>query len=309
MRKTQQGIGAKPYAKTEAERRNHLETDRGVLDSLTEQKQTSLDVEKLMEAIVENANMREALDRVVSNGGSAGVDGMEVEELEGYLLKEWDLIKEKLLTGQYKPNGIREVEIPKPGKKEKRKLGIPTVTDRMIQQAINQVLQEIFDEGFSENSYGFRPGRSAQQAVLKAQEYVKEGNRVVVDMDLEKFFDNVDHDILMQRVFRKVKDSRVIQLIRRYLQAGTMEGYRMVKRLKGTPQGGPLSPLLSNIMLDDLDKELERRGHKFCRYADDCNIYVKSERAGDRVLESVSVFLETKLKLKVNKKKSAVGYT
>ena len=261
----------------------------------------------MMEGVVESENMRGAYRNVVRNRGSAGVDGMEVDELKPYLRKEWLRIREMLLADRYLPQPVRPVEIPKPGGKGVRKLGIPTVVDRLIQQAVLQVLTPILDPEFSESSYGFRPGRSAHQAVLKAREYVASGKRWVVDLDLEKFFDRVNHDVLMARVARKVKDKRVLRLIRRFLQAGVMDGGLVEPSREGTPQGGPLSPLLSNILLDELDKELERRGHSFCRYADDCNVYVASERAGERVKESITVFLVRRLKLKVNEEKSAVG--
>jgi RNA-directed DNA polymerase len=259
-----------------------------------------------MEAVVERENMARALQQVEANKGAPGVDGMPVEALRPYLKEHWPRIKEELLSGRYQPQPVRGVQIPKPGGKGKRQLGIPTVTDRLIQQAVHQVLSPIYEEAFSENSYGFRPGRSALQAVQAARRRVAEGRRWVVDMDLEKFFDRVNHDILMSRVARKVKDKRVLLLIRRYLQSGMMAEGLVEPRGEGTPQGGPLSPLLSNILLDDLDKELERRGHAFCRYADDCNIYVKSKRAGERAMESASRFLERRLKLKVNQAKSAV---
>ena len=262
---------------------------------------------KLMEAVVERSNMLTALHRVESNKGAAGVDGMTVADLRAYLKERWPEIKERLLSGSYEPKPVRRVEIPKPDGKGVRKLGIPTVVDRLIQQALHQVLNPIFDPSFSGSSYGFRPGRSAHNAVMQAREYVREGRRWVVDLDLEKFFDRVNHDILMARVARKVKDKRVLMLIRKYLQAGVMEEGITVASLEGTPQGGPLSPLLSNIMLDDLDKELERRGHQFCRYADDCNVYVQSRHAGERVMASLTRFLEQKLRLKVNREKSAVG--
>lgn len=260
----------------------------------------------LIEAMLEKENMLRAYKQVVGNKGASGVDRMTTEELKDYLKKYWPQIKGELRSGRYKPRPVKEVEIPKPGGGV-RKLGIPTVIDRLIQQAVHQVLSPIFEKGFSESSYGFRPQRSAHQAVQKAKEYVAEGKRWVVDIDLEKFFDRVNHDILMSRITRKVKDKHVLLLIRLYLQAGIMSNGVIMEREEGTPQGGPLSPLLSNILLDDLDQELEKRGHSFCRYADDCNIYVKSETAGDRVMASIKEFLEQKLKLKVNDKKSAVG--
>jgi RNA-directed DNA polymerase len=259
-----------------------------------------------MEAVVEKGNMQRAYKRVVANKGSAGIDKMTVTQLAPYLREQWPAIKEKLLNGTYKPQPVRGVDIPKPGKKGTRRLGIPTVVDRLIQQAMLQMLSPIFEPGFSESSYGFRPGRSAHQAVLKAQEYARQGYQWVVDLDLEKFFDRVNHDMLMARVARKVRDKRILRIIRRFLQAGMMERGLVSPRREGTPQGGPMSPLLSNIMLDDLDKELERRGHRFCRYADDANIYVRSQRAGERVRESVTRFVRQRLKLKVNEEKSAV---
>ena len=260
----------------------------------------------MMEAVVERKNMEAALHRVEANKGSAGIDDMPVESLRPYLKEQWLRIKEALLNGQYKPQAVRRVNIPKPDGKGMRQLGIPTVIDRLIQQALHQVMQPVFDGTFSESSYGFRPGRSAHQAVLAARKHVESGCRWVVDIDLEKFFDRVNHDVLMARVARKIEDKRVLGLIRRYLQAGVMEEGLVSQRVEGTPQGGPLSPLLSNILLDELDKELEKRGHRFCRYADDCNIYVRSKRAGERVMRSVSQFLIKRLKLKVNPEKSAV---
>jgi RNA-directed DNA polymerase len=260
----------------------------------------------LIETMLEKENMLKAYKQVVGNKGAPGVDGMTTEDLKDYLKKYWPQIKDELLAGRYKPSPVKEVEIPKPGG-GMRKLGIPTVIDRLIQQAVHQVLSPIFEIGFSGSSYGFRPHRSAHQAVLKAREYVAEGKRWVADMDLEKFFDRVNHDILMSRIARKIKDKHVLLLIRLYLQAGIMSNGIIMEREEGTPQGGPLSPLLSNILLDDLDKELEKRGHSFCRYADDCNIYVKSQTAGERVMASIKEFLEQKLKLKVNDKKSAVA--
>jgi RNA-directed DNA polymerase len=249
--------------------------------------------------------MLTALERVERNGGAPGIDGMTVEELRPYLREHWLEIREALDRESYQPKPVRRVEIPKPDG-GKRMIGIPTVVDRLLQQAIAQVLTALFEERFSEYSYGFRPGRSAHDAVKQAQIYLQEGNEWVVDIDLEKYFDRVNHDMLMARVARVVKDKRVLKLIREYLNSGVMINGVVVKTEEGTPQGGPMSPLLSNIMLDDLDKELEKRGHKFVRYADDCNIYVKSKRAGERVMGSVRTFLEKKLKLKVNSKKSKV---
>lgn len=260
-----------------------------------------------MEAVVERENMRKAYARVMANHGAAGVDNMPVEELKRHLHVQWAATKESLLHGTYKPQSVRKVEIPKPEGKGKRTLGIPTVMDRLIQQAIHQVLAPIFDPDFSESSYGFRPGRSAHDAVLAAQRHVASGRSWVVDIDLEKFFDRVNHDILMSRIARRVKDKRVLRVIRRYLQAGMMSDGIVEARREGTPQGGPLSPLLSNILLDDLDKELERRGHFFCRYADDCNIYVRTEASGNRVMTSITRFLEETLRLRVNREKSAVS--
>ena len=279
----------------------------GASNAAAEKELTGPGTANLMEAVVERSNMLTALHRVESNKGAAGVDRMTVAELRAYLKEQWPKIRESLLSGSYEPKPVRRVEIPKPDGKGVRKLGIPTVVDRLIQQALHQVMSPIFDPAFSGSSYGFRPGRSAQDAVKQARAYVREGRRWVVDLDLEKFFDRVNHDILMARVAGKVKDKRVLLLIRKYLQAGVMEEGLTVASLEGTPQGGPLSPLLSNIMLNDLDRELERRGHQFCRYADDCNVYVKSRHAGERVMESLTRFLEQKLRLKVNREKSAVG--
>jgi RNA-directed DNA polymerase len=259
-----------------------------------------------MEVVVRRDNMEKALKRVMANRGSPGTDGMRVHELPGHLDENWDEIKEQLLNGTYHPSPVRRVEIPKPNGGT-RPLGIPTAQDRLIQQAIAQVLTPIFETGFSDASYGFRPGRSAQQAVARAQGYIEEGYAWVVDMDIEKLFDNVNHDALMARVARKVADKRCLKTIRAFLNSGVMEGGLTSPTDIGTPQGGPLSPLLSNIYLDDLDRELERRGHRFVRYADDCNVYVKSERAGHRVMESLTRFLERKLKLKVSARKSAVA--
>jgi len=263
-------------------------------------------VERLMELVVGRDNMMKAYRRVMRNKGAAGVDEMPVEALMPHLKEHWASIKEELLAGRYQPAPVRRVDVPKPGGKGMRLLGIPTVLDRLIQQAMHQVLMPIFDPDFSGSSYGFRPGRSAHQAVLAARDHIASGRRWVVDMDLEKFFDLVNHDVLMARLARRVGDKRVLALIGRYLRAGLMTGGVVSQRQQGTPQGGPLSPLLSNILLDDLDKELERRGHAFCRYADDCNVDVRSRRAGERVLASLTQFLDRRLKLKVNEAKSAV---
>ncbi len=261
--------------------------------------------EGVWERVLARANLFRALERVEANGGAPGIDGMTVEELRPYLIKHWLEIRASLDAGVYQPSPVRRVEIAKPDG-GMRLLGIPTVIDRLIQQAVAQVLTLLFEPGFSPHSYGFRPGRRAHDAIVTAQEYIREGYTWVVDIDLEKFFDRVNHDKLMARVARVVKDRRVLALIRRYLESGVMVNGVVLGTGEGTPQGGPLSPLLANIMLDDLDKELEKRGHRFARYADDCNIYAKSKRAGERVMDSVRQFLEQKLSLKVNEKKSAV---
>jgi RNA-directed DNA polymerase len=262
--------------------------------------------EPLMEEVCERENCKRALKRVKANKGSPGVDGMTVQELTGYLQQHWPAIREQLLSGTYKPQPVKRVEIPKPDGGV-RKLGIPTVLDRFIQQAVMQVLQGRWDRTFSEHSYGFRPGRSAHQAVEAAQQYIAAGYRWVVDLDLEKFFDRVGHDKLMARIAARVSDKRLLKLIRAFLRAGVMEGGLVSPVDEGTPQGGPLSPLLSNIVLDEFDRELERRGHRFARYADDSNIYVRSRRAGERVMKSLTRFIRTKLKLQVNQSKSAVA--
>lgn len=259
---------------------------------------------ELMSAITERSNMLQAYHRVCRNKGAPGVDGVTTDELKGYLQQHWQHIKQQLLDGSYQPQPVRKVDIPKPGG-GMRMLGIPCVIDRLIQQAMHQVLSEQFEPMFSPNSYGFRPGKSAAQAVHQARDYMESGKRWVVDIDMEKFFDRVNHDILMARIAREIKDKTVLKLIRRYLQAGIMEHGIATARTEGTPQGGPLSPLLSNILLHELDMELTRRGHSFCRYADDCNIYVGSKHAANRVLSSVTRFLEQRLKLKVNREKSA----
>jgi len=260
---------------------------------------------KLMDKVLERANLKKTLKRVIANKGAPGIDGMKVGELKDFLMENWGTIKQELTKGTYKPSPVRKVEIPKPGG-GKRQLGIPTVLDRFIQQAILQVLSPIFEQTFSQHSYGFRPKKSARQAAKQARKYIEQGLRYVVDTDIEKFFDKVNHDILMSKIHKHIKDKQVIRIIRRYLQAGVMICGICVTTEHGTPQGGPLSPLLSNIYLTDLDNELEKRGHKFVRYADDCNIYVASERAGKRVLNSIENFLEKKLKLKINEEKSAV---
>jgi len=282
--------------------------EQGTGASTTTARSTLSDPEanlRLMEMIVSRENMMAAYRRVMANKGAAGIDRMTVEQLQPHLKAHWPHIREDLLEGRYMPKPVRGVEIPKPGG-GMRQLGIPTVMDRLIQQAMHQMLMPLFDPGFSASSYGFRPGRRAHDAVLAARAHMAEGRRFVVDLDLEKFFDRVNHDVLMARVARRVGDKRVLRLIRRYLQAGLMTGGLTTARSEGTPQGGPLSPLLSNILLDDLDKELERRGHAFCRYADDCNIYVRTRRAGERVMASVTRFLAERLRLKVNAAKSAV---
>jgi RNA-directed DNA polymerase len=267
---------------------------------------TKSESHELMECVVERSNMRLAYQRVVENKGAAGVDQMPVSELKDWLAVHWPSVKKALLEGRYEPRPVRRVDIPKPTGGV-RTLGVPTVVDRLIQQALHQALQPLFEPTFSEGSYGFRPGRGAHQAVRSAQAYIRDGKRWVVDLDLEKFFDRVNHDVLMARVARQVDDARVLKLIRRFLEAGMMREGVVQARTEGTPQGGPLSPLLSNILLDDLDRELERRELAFCRYADDCNIYVGSRAAGERVMNGIRVFLEDTLRLRINAQKSAVA--
>lgn len=286
-----------------AERNSEDET-RGAETITAAVEQTKAEATRLMEAVVERSNVWSAYQKVVRNGGAPGVDGLTVGSFKDWLKKHWPTIKAALLEGHYMPATVRAVDIPKPSGGV-RTLGIPTVLDRLIQQALLQVLQPIVEATFSRSSYGFRPGRNALQAVHAAKQYVQQGHRWVVDIDLEKFFDRVNHDILMSRVARHVDDERVLKLIRRYLEAGLMRDGMEEARGTGTPQGGPLSPLLSNILLADWDRELERRGHAFCRYADDCNIYVRSEVAGKRVLASMTAFLQERLKLRVNEAKSA----
>ncbi len=261
--------------------------------------------EDLLQKALSRENMVQAWKHVKANKGSAGVDRLTVEQTTEHLRAHWPRIREEIFNGRYRPQAVRRVEIPKPGEGT-RELGIPTVVDRLIQQALLQILQPLIDPTFSEYSYGFRPGRSAHDAVLKAQRYVQEGYRVVVDIDLEKFFDRVNHDILMDRLAKRIPDKAVLRLIRRYLQAGIMSNGVVMERMEGTPQGGPLSPLLANVMLDEVDKALEQRGHRFARYADDCNVYVRSQRAGERVLCSLRR-LYAKLHLKVNEAKTTVG--
>ena len=267
---------------------------------------TKSESHELMERVVERSNLRLAYQRVVENKGAAGVDEMPVSELKDWLTVHWPIVKKALLEGRYLPQPVRRMDIPKPTGGV-RTLGVPTVVDRLIQQALHQVLQPLFEPMFSEGSYGFRPGRGAHQAVRRAHAYIREGKRWVVDIDLEKFFDRVNHDVLMARVARRVDDARVLKLIRRFLEAGMMRAGVVEARTEGTPQGGPLSPLLSNILLDGLDRELERRALAFCRYADDCNIYVGSRAAGERVMSGIRVFLEDTLRLRINAQKSAVA--
>jgi RNA-directed DNA polymerase len=262
---------------------------------------------RIMEEVCDRGNLKEALRQVRGNKGSAGVDRMTVDQLGDYLKQHWPAIREQLLNGTYEPKPVRRVEIPKPDGGGMRKLGIPTVLDRFIQQAVMQVLQRRWNPTFSQHSFGFRPRRSAHQAVAQAQQYIAAGHSWVIDLDLEKFFDRVNHDKLMGQIAKRVEDKRLLKLIRAFLNAGVMENGLVSPSVEGTPQGGPLSPLLSNLVLDELDQELERRGHRFVRYADDCNIYVRSERAGQRVMESITRFITQKLKLKVNEAKSAVA--
>jgi RNA-directed DNA polymerase len=280
----------------------------GGTESLTAKRGTESPAigEQLMEEVCERENCKRALARIKANKGSAGMDGMTVRQLPEFLKQHWPGIREQMLSGTYVPQPVKRVEIPKPDGGI-RKLGIPTVLDRFIQQAVMQVLQRRWDRTFSEHSYGFRPGRSAHQAVEQAQQYVAEGYRWVVDLDLEKFFDRVNHDRLVAKIAERVGDKRLLKLIRAFLTAGVMENGLVNPVDEGTPQGGPLSPLLSNLVLDEFDRELERRGLRFARYADDSNIYVRSKRAGERVMESITRFITTKLKLKVNEQKSAVA--
>ena len=266
---------------------------------------TNAEPNTLMEQVLERPNLMRAYQRVMSNRGAAGVDQMPVTALKGHLQQHWPTLRERLLAGDYYPQPVRRVSIPKPQGGE-RVLGIPTVQDRLIQQALHQTLSPMLEPTFSDHSYGFRPGRSAHQAVKAMQRHISDGHRWVVDLDLAQFFDRLNHDVLMGLLARRITDRRILTLIRRYLRAGMLEGGLVSPRREGTPQGGPLSPLLSNVLLTELDRELERRGHRFCRYADDCNIYVRSKRAGDRVMASMTQFLATRLRLTVNTDKSAV---
>jgi RNA-directed DNA polymerase len=281
-------------------------THRGAESGTATSATTKSEDHRLMEAVVERSNLRLAYQRVVKNKGAAGIDEVTVAGFADWLKMHWPSVRKALLEGRYIPRAVRRVDIPKPTGGV-RTLGIPTLVDRLIQQGLHQVLQPLFEPTFSEGSFGFRPGRGAQQAVSKAQGYIREGRRWVVDIDLEKFFDRVNHDVLMARVARQVSDGRVLKLIRRFLSAGMMSEGLVQPRTEGTPQGGPLSPLLSNILLTDLDRELEGRGLAFCRYADDCNIYVSSQAAAERIMSSIRTFLEGALKLRVNTEKSAVA--
>ena len=302
-RKIQGVLAFEPSLEGEAPRRVDQGTEPSAAGSEAE---SPASTERLMEEATEAENLKKALKRVMANKGCAGADKMSYRELPGYLKSQWLRIREELLEGRYKPQPVLRVKIPKPDG-GMRELGIPTVLDRFIQQALLQRLQSLWDPTFSDSSYGFRPNRSAHQAVARAQEYIRDGYGIVVDIDLEKFFDRVNHDDLMNEVAKRVTDKRVLRVVRGYLNSGVLEDGLVKPVDEGTPQGGPLSPFLSNIVLDKLDKELEKRSHRFVRYADDCNIYVKSERAGQRVMESIGRFIEKKLRLKVNKEKSAVG--
>jgi RNA-directed DNA polymerase len=294
-----------------SERNLQKDVNGAMVDTVTTEKTSLLGNQRYeyiatIERVIVDFNIQEATSKVKRNGGAPGIDNITTEEIDEVMREQWPKVKKDILEGKYFPKPVKRVEIEKLDGSGMRKLGIPTVLDRIIQQAVLQEIIFVFEPTFSESSYGFRPGRKAQQAVIKAQEYLKEGYEWVVDIDLEKFFDKVNHDMLMARVARKVKDKKILLLIRRFLQAGVMENGLVSYDDLGTPQGGPISPLLSNIILDDFDKELEKRGHRFCRYADDCNIYVKSEKAGKRVMESVTKYLTRTLKLKVNLEKSAV---
>ena len=293
----------RPYAASDLGKETGAGEERQTFAASTEMRALTTN---LMEKVCERHNLNLAYRRVKANKGAPGVDGMTVGELSAWLKTHKDALKASLMDGSYQPNPVRGIEIPKSGGR-KRQLGIPTVRDRLVQQALLQVLESILDPTFSPSSFGFRPKRSAHDALRQASCYVEEGRTYVVDCDLEKFFDRINHDILMARVAKRIGDKRLLRIIRGFLEAGMMQNGVVLERHGGTPQGGPLSPLLANLLLDDLDKELERRGHRFCRYADDCNVYVASEKAGKRVMASITNFIEGKLKLKVNKEKSAVA--
>ncbi len=304
-------LGTASHQKSGEPERNERRPGEAGLDSardeagLARQETESLGRDNLLTQALARENMAKAWKRVKANRGSAGVDGLTVEQTGDYLKTCWPRIREDLHAGRYRPQPVRRVQIPKSGG-GKRELGIPTVTDRLIQQALLQVLQPLIDPTFSEHSHGFRPGRRAHDAVLEAQRHVQDGYRIVVDVDLEKFFDRINHDVLMDRLARRIADKAVLRLIRRYLEAGIMDNGVVMERLEGTPQGGPLSPLLANVMLDEVDRELERRGHRFARYADDCNVYVRSQKAGERVLDGMRKLYD-RLHLKVNQAKTAVA--
>jgi RNA-directed DNA polymerase len=303
--RTEEAQARKREARSEGESQKRSRAALGAEGRTATAERTKAQVLPLMEAVVERGNLWTAYRKVVANKGAPGVDGITVAEFKDWLKEHWPTVRAALLAGRYLPQAVRAVEIPKSSGKGSRVLGIPTLVDRLIQQAVLQILQPIFEPGFSESSYGFRPGRSAHQAVKTAQRYLQAGKRIVVDVDLEKFFDRINHDILMSRVARQVKDVRVLKLIRRYLEAGLMQNGVVQPRGQGSPQGGPLSPLLSNILLTDLDRELERRGHSFCRYADDCNVYVSSWAAAEHAMQEFTQFLQQRLKLQVNRDKSA----
>lgn len=306
MKFTDEAEAAARRAEREAAGRNPGSARVGAEVGAATNGRTKSEGRQLMERVVERSNMQRAYSQVMRNRGAPGIDGLHCDDLKSWLQRHWQSVKAALLDGTYLPRAVRRVDIPKP-QGGVRTLGVPTVVDRLIQQALHQVMQPIFEPTFSDASYGFRPGRSAGQAVRRAAGYIREGRRWVVDMDLEKFFDRVNHDVLMHRVARRIEDRRVLTLVRRFLQAGLMADGVETARTQGTPQGGPLSPLLSNILLTDLDRELERRGLAFCRYADDCNIYVSSERAGQRIMDGITAFLAERLKLSVNAAKSAVA--
>ena len=293
-----------PEAKLEV--RGKVEERSNVSAGMKGEDRAHQSTQSLLYHVMSKANLNEAYQKVKQNKGAAGTDKVEVKDLFKYLQEHGENLRQLILAEQYAPQPVRRVEIPKPDGSGKRLLGIPTVVDRLIQQAIAQVLTPILDKGFSHYSYGFRPNKSGHQAIIQSQEYIRQGHQYVVDIDLEKFFDRVNHDKLMYLLSKKIEDKALLRLIRKYLESGVMINGVVMNTEEGTPQGGPLSPLLSNIVLDVLDKELERRGHKFCRYADDCNIYVKSQKAGERVMTNISRFIEEELKLKVNQSKSAV---